>query len=109
MKKVAGAMLVVAMLSSGCASSDQPAVAAYPMKGQSPEQQTRDANDCHAWARQQTGYDPGTDTANAGKGAAIGAVVGGVGGTAAGAGYGYTKSKEGFDRAYAACMGGKGY
>jgi len=32
-----------------------------------------------------------------------------VGGTAAGAGYGYTKSKEGFDRAYAACMGGKGY
>jgi hypothetical protein len=38
-----------------------------------------------------------------------GAVVGGVGGSAAGAGYGYTKSKEGFDRAYAACMGGKGY
>ena len=135
MTKVVGAMLVVAVLSAGCASSNQPAVAAYPMKGQSPEKQAHDASDCHAWARQQSQYDPGTDSAkgagiglaigaiggaatgaalgaatgNAGKGAAIGAVVGGVGGTAAGAGYGYTKSKEGFDRAYAACMSGKGY
>ena len=134
MNRVVGAMLVMALL-SGCASSNQPAVAAYPTRGQSPEQQARDANECHAWARQQTGYDPNADTAkgaglglaigaiggaatgaalgaatgNAGKGAAIGAVVGGVGGTAAGAGYGYTKSKEGFDRAYAACMSGKGY
>ena len=134
MKKAVGAMLVMALL-SGCASSNQPAVAAYPTRGQSSEQQARDANECHAWARQQTGYDPNTDTAkgaglglaigaiggaaagaalgaatgNAGRGAAVGAVVGGVGGSAAGAGYGYTKSKDGFDRAYAACLGGRGY
>ena len=46
---------------------------------------------------------------NAGKGAAIGAAVGGVGGTAVGAGYGYTQNKDGYDRAYGACMQGKGY
>jgi hypothetical protein len=136
MKRAVGAVVVMALLSAGCASSNQPAVAAYPTKGQSPEQQARDAHECQGWAHQQTGYDPGGDTAKgagiglaigaiggaatgaalgaatgtgAGRGAAVGAVVGGVGGTAAGAGYGYTKSKEGFDRAYAACMGGKGY
>ena len=135
MKRVVGAMLLMALL-SGCASSHEPAVAAYPTKGQSPAQQARDAQECQGWAHQQTGYDPGGDTAKgagiglaigaiggaatgaalgaatgtgAGRGAAAGAVIGGVGGTAAGAGYGYTKSKEGYDRAYAACMGGRGY
>jgi hypothetical protein len=135
MKQAVGAVLVMAVL-SGCASSNQPAVAAYPARGQSPQQQARDASECQSWARQQTGYDPGTDTARgaglglaigaiggaatgaalgaatgggAGRGAAVGAVVGGVGGTAAGAGYGYTRSKDGFDRAYAACMAGRGY
>jgi hypothetical protein len=135
MRKVVGVMLTVALL-SGCASSNQPSVAAYPMKGQTAEQQGRDAAECQGWARQQTGYDPGTDTAKgagvglavgaiggaavgaalgaatgagAGRGAATGAVIGGVGGTAAGAGYGYTRNKDGYDRAYAACMGGKGY
>ena len=136
MGRVVGAMLVVALLVTGCASASRPAVAAYPARGQSPEQQARDANECYAWARQQSQYDPGADTARgaglglaigaiggaatgaalgaatgtgAGRGAAVGAVVGGVGGTAAGAGYGYTKSKDGFDRAYAACMAGRGY
>jgi len=135
MKRAVGAVIVMALL-SGCASSNEPAVAAYPTKGQSPQQQARDAQECQGWAHQQTGYDPGGDTAKgagiglaigaiggaatgaalgaatgsgAGRGAAVGAVVGGVGGTAAGAGYGYTKSKEGYDRAYAACMGGRGY
>ena len=136
MTRAVGAVVLVAWLSAGCASSSQPAVAAYPMKGQSPEQQSRDAYACQAWARQQTGYDPGTETAKgaglglavgavggaatgaalgaatgsgAGRGAATGAVVGGVGGTAVGAGVGYSRGKEGFDRAYAACMGGRGY
>ena len=135
MKRAIGLVAVVAWLCAGCASSEQPSVAAYPTKGQSPEQQARDANECRGWAHQQTGYDPTTDTAkgagvglaigaiggaatgaalgaasgNAGKGAAIGATVGAVGGTAAGAGYGYSKSKESYDRAYAACMGGRGY
>ncbi len=33
-------------------------VFAYPMAGQSPEQQQRDQFECHGWAVQQTGYDP---------------------------------------------------
>jgi hypothetical protein len=51
----------------------------------------------------------GAAAGNAGKGAAIGAAVGGVGGTAVGAGYGYTSNKDGYDRAFAACMQSKGY
>ena len=70
MKKAAVTALVVATFLSGCASSDQPAVAAYPAKSQSPEQQARDKSQCQGWARQQTGYDPGTDTAK-GAGVAI--------------------------------------
>ncbi len=30
----------------------------YPTKGQSPERQNRDRYECHAWAVQQTGFDP---------------------------------------------------
>lgn len=135
MKRAVGAVLVMVVL-SGCASSSPgPSVAAYPMKGQSPEQQGRDAGECQVWAKQQSGYDPTMDTAkgagvglalgalagaatgaavgaatgHAGSGAAVGAVVGGVGGTAVGAGYGYTKTKGGYDKAYSACMTGKGY
>ena len=33
-------------------------VYAYPMRGQSPEQQDRDHYDCSIWATQQTGFDP---------------------------------------------------
>jgi hypothetical protein len=135
MRRILGAMLAMAVL-SGCASSGQPDVAAYPTRGQSPEQQARDHGECQLWAKNQTNYDPGMDTAKgagvglalgalvgagtgaaigaasgagAGRGAAVGAVVGGVGGTAAGAGYGYTHNREGYDRAFAACMQGKGY
>lgn len=137
MKRLASAALVLSML-SGCASSQapRPSISAYPAKGQSPEQQARDTNDCQFWAKQQTGYDPGLDTAKgagiglavgavtgaaagaaigaasgrgAGSGAAVGAVIGGVGGTAAGAGYGYTKNRDGYNQAFSACMQGKGY
>src|SRR3954451_8912171 len=31
---------------------------AYPAKGQTPEQQRKDTAECHAWAAQQTGFDP---------------------------------------------------
>lgn len=31
---------------------------AYPLAGQSPEQQAQDDNSCRQWARQQTGFDP---------------------------------------------------
>lgn len=130
---VAGAVLLL----SGCAASTPPqsAVAVYPMKGQTVDQQARDGSQCTLWAKQQTGYDPATETGkgvavgaligaaggaalgaatgaisgNAGTGAAIGAVAGGVGGAAIGGGYQYTRSKEGYERAYGACMQGRGY
>ena len=136
MTKIMVTALLAATL-GGCATSQppRPNVGAYPARGQSAEQQARDSYECQAWARQQTAYDPAADTAksagvglavgaiagaatgaaigaatgNAGRGAAVGAVVGGVGGTAVGAGYGYTRNREGYDRAYAACMLGRGY
>ncbi len=121
---------------SGCASGPaQPNVYAYPQKGQTAEQQSRDTTGCENWAQQQTGFDPATDAAkgagvgaaigalggaaagaaigaasgNAGKGAAIGAAAGGIGGAATGGGYSYTKSKDGYDRAFSACMTARGY
>jgi len=122
---------------SGCASTPagQPAAHAYPQKGQTAAQQTRDTADCQAWAKQQTGFDPLTDSAKgagvgalvgavggaaagaaigaatgrAGTGAAIGAAAGGIGGAGVGGTYNYSKSKDGYDRAFAACMTGRGY
>jgi hypothetical protein len=128
-------LLSVGTLASGCASMSQPGVYAYPQKGQTAEQQSKDRTECESWAKQQTGFDPTVDTAKGagigaligalggaaagaaigaatgspGTGAAIGAAAGGIGGAGVGGGYGYTKSKEGFDRAYAACMEGRGY
>lgn len=137
MKRILSAVFVT-ILFAGCASSTppQPSVAAYPAKGQSAELQAKDTNECQAWAKQQTGYDPATETAKgagvgavigavtgaavgagvgaatgtgAGRGAAAGAVLGGVGGAVGGGAYQYSKTKEGYDRAYAACMEGRGY
>jgi len=126
---------VVAAL-SGCATTPaQPAVSAYPQKGQTAEQQSRDMTECQSWAKQQTGFDPTTDAAkgagvgaligalggaaagaaigaaagNAGRGAAIGAAAGGLGGAGVGGTYNYSKSKEGYDQAYTNCMTTRGY
>jgi len=41
--------------------------------------------------------------------AAIGAAAGGIGGAGVGGTYDYSKSKEGYDRAFSACMSGRGY
>ena len=39
--------------------SEQPdRLFAYPMKGQSEEQQATDRYQCHQWAADQTGFDP---------------------------------------------------
>lgn len=120
---------------SGCATMAEPTVYAYPKKAQTAEQQSRDRAECETWAKQQTGFDPAMDTAKGaglgaligaaagaatgaavgavtgspGKGAAIGAATGGIGGAAVGGGLGYTKNKDGFNRAYAACMTTRGY
>ena len=136
MEKHGVAALLVTLVLAGCASSTQPSVMVYPAKGQSAEQQTRDSGDCQTWAEAQTGFDPATEAGKgaavgavvgaiggaaagaaigaatgggAGRGAAVGATVGGLGGAAGGGTYQYSKSKEGYDRAYAACMQGRGY
>jgi hypothetical protein len=77
------------MLSPGWAQS-----VFYPAKGQSPQQQTKDQGECHAWAVQQSGFDPGKAQAAPGappqqggqrvRGATRGAAVGAVGGAIAG-------------------------
>ena len=70
----------------------------YPTKGQTPDQQAQDKSACHAWAVQQTQFDPTQSSAappsasaavpqgggirGAGRGAAVGAVGGAIGGDA---------------------------
>ena len=126
-----------ALALSGCASSGnpQPSLFAYPAKGQTPEQQARDSSECQTWAKQQSGWDPTTDTAKGvgvgaavgalggaalgaavgaaagspGTGAAIGAAAGGIGGATYGGTHQYGKGKAGYDSAFAACMNGRGY
>ena len=86
----------------------QQGVFAYPMGGQTQQQQQRDANECYKWAVQQTGFNPyapasqvaqsnvpppqsggifgqgsygqGGGAADAGKGAAMGAIGGAIAG-----------------------------
>jgi|SRR5882672_2684702 len=67
----------------------------YPAKGQSPDQQKKDENECHGWAVQQSGYDaaksgqqaaapaaaapaPGSGARGAARGAVGGAIIGEV-------------------------------
>ena len=130
-------LISLAAAVSGCASGSaaQPSAYVYPQKGQTAAQQTRDTTDCQAWAKQQTGFDPLTDSAkgagvgalvgavggaaagaaigaatgNAGTGAAIGAAAGGIGGAGVGGTYNYTRAKDGYDRAFSACMAGRNY
>jgi hypothetical protein len=136
MKRAVSAVLL-GVLFTGCASSNpQPSSVAYPSKGQNADQQMRDSSECQGWAKQHSGFDPAVDAAKgagvgaavgaiggaavgaaigaasgagAGRGAAVGAVVGGVGGGTGGGVYNYSRNKEGYDKAYAACMTGKGY
>jgi hypothetical protein len=65
----------------------------YPQQGQSAEQQQRDQGECHGWAVQQTGYNPGMAAAppsgpdgslvrGGARGAAVGAVAGAIAGDA---------------------------
>jgi hypothetical protein len=127
---------LTACASGGGGSAPASPVVVYPAKNQSPEQQARDTRECQTWAQQQTGYDPTVETAKgagvglllgaaagaatgaaigaasgggAGTGAAVGAVVGGVGGGVGGGAYQYSRTKDGYDKAYSACMQGRGY
>ena len=130
MKRLTVWSLLLVGLASGCATAP-PRSSTYPPAGHGGGHASGDVAHCEAWARQQTGYDPVTDTVtgaavgtlvggalgagtgaavgaasggSVGRGAATGAVVGGVAGGVVGGAYKYSQSKEGFDRAYAACM-----
>ncbi len=108
----------------------------YPQQGQSPQQQQRDENECSNWATQQTGYRPSGSSGSSGgiisdralrgaaRGAGIGAIGGAIGGSAGtGAAVGAAvggitggirhhdekAQRKNFDRAFASCMGGRGY
>jgi hypothetical protein len=137
MKRVMATGVLMVVLGTGCATEPpRPSVHAYPSRGQSPDRISQDTAHCESWAQQQTGYDPVAETTkgavvgtlvggalgagggaaigaasggSVGRGAATGAVVGGVVGGVAGGAYQYSKSKEGYDRAYAACMSARGY
>src|SRR3972149_3520266 len=106
MKRVMAGLIVIAfgIAVAGCAGT-QPSVYAYPAKGQTAEQQSRDTNECQAWAKQQTGFDPTTDTA---KGAGMGALIGALGGAAAGAAIGAATGSPGTGAAIGAAAGGIG-
>jgi len=112
----------------------------YPSKGQSPEQQAKDQQECQGWAVQQAGnpYAATGSQPSGGvvRGAAGGAALGAVGGAIAGdAGQGAAigaatgalfggirqhrqrqaqsnqqqQQAEAYNRAFAACMQGRGY
>ncbi len=112
------------------------AQAVYPQRGQSPQQQQRDENECSNWATQQTGYRPSGSSSSddgvisnralrgAARGAGVGAIGGAIGGDAgAGAAIGAAvggitggirnhdekAQRNDFDRAFASCMEGRGY
>ena len=137
MRRLMACGVLVVGLATGCATAPpRPSVHAYPARGQSAAQTSREMAHCEAWARQQTGFDPVAETAkgaavgtliggalgagggaaagaasgsSVGRGAATGAVVGGVVGGVAGGAYQYTRTRESYDRAYAACMSSRGY
>jgi len=92
---VAGVSLLPALVQG------QSGMYVYPGKGQTPEQQSKDQYECHAWAVQQTGFDPsqanpgnpnyldpqaqpskGQVLRGAGRGAALGAIGGAIAGDA---------------------------
>ncbi len=79
-----------AVMVAGTAAAQQMYI--FPQKGQSQDQQNKDRGECHAWAVQQTGFDPGMagPSAQAQKsstagGALKGAAVGAGGGALIGA------------------------
>ena len=86
------AIASILALCSGTGSANSGLVI-YPSKGQSTQQQAADENECRAWARQETGFDPArapkpqASNSSGGEivgGAAKGAVLGIVGGAIAG-------------------------
>jgi hypothetical protein len=114
-------------------------VTVSPQNQQNPGQQAKDENECYSTAKQQSGVDPATMTAQqapdgkgagakgAAKGAAVGAIAGDAGaGAAVGAAHGRRKQKRAerqaddqaqntqqsmdiFKRSFSSCMTGRRY
>lgn len=126
-----GAVLTALLLP---AAAQKPS--AYPAKGQSSSTQSKDDAECLAWAGQQTGGPSaapapvqGERLKGAARGAVGGAAIGAIAGdTGKGAGVGavagtmagghrkrqkeaaaQASSTDAYNRAYAACMSGRGY
>ncbi len=123
--------LTIAATSTSLAEAQQ----VYPAQGQSSAQQASDEQECSSWATSQTGYQPSGSSSSGGivsdralRGAARGAGIGAIGGLIAGdAGTGAAVGaavggitggirnqeergrKNDFDRAFTACMEGRGY
>lgn len=93
-------------------------ISVYPAKGQTPEQQAKDEQECYAWAQQQTGVDPtakaNTDSAAAASkakmdSATTGAAVGGAAkGAVAGVAIGAVAGDAGTGAAVGATAGAIG-
>lgn len=90
---VAAILAFIAMVTAAGAQQ----LIVYPSQGQTPDQQARDQGECHAWAVQQSGYDParpppppstsapvpqGGVLRGAARGAVVGVTVGAIAGDA---------------------------
>ena len=88
MKRLVLVSMALVMVGLWCGSAL--AQAAYPARGQSPEQQQKDMAECQGWAMQQTGGPAaapqpaatGQGVRGAARGAAVGAIGGAIGGDA---------------------------
>jgi len=121
---------------AGFAMAQNPII--YPAKGQSNEKMEQDRFQCYGWAKNSSGFDPmqaaptyqqsnesGGVVRGGAKGAAGGAIIGAIAGDAGkGAAIGrrnqqnqanqqiqqqHSAARSGYDRAYAACLEGRGY
>src|SRR5438876_782324 len=88
MKKLGVAALVLFYGLVTPVHAQAPPVSMTPARGQTPDQQVKDAGDCQAFAKQETGWDTT-------KGAAIGGLLGALGGAAAGAAIGAASGNAG--------------
>jgi hypothetical protein len=77
-------LLIVCVVTVAASSAFADALFAYPLKGQSAQQQQLDRMECHQWAVAQSGFDPNSvasdPSAKSGalKGLFVGLVAGGI-------------------------------
>ena len=77
-------LLIVGMVTTATSSAFADALFAYPLKGQSAQQQQLDRFECHQWAVAESGFDPNSVASDpsvqsgALKGLFVGLVAGGI-------------------------------